>query len=56
MQELSQFISNIGFPIAACVVLFYQQIELTKTINELSNTLKGIDVRLDLLEKKEEKK
>lgn len=51
MQEISQFISNVGFPIVACVFMYMQQLELNKSITELSNTLKGIDARLDNLEK-----
>lgn len=53
MQEISQIISNVGFPIVACIFMYKQQIELNKTITELSNTLKGIDTRLDMLEKEE---
>ena len=53
MQELTQIISNVGFPIVACVFMYKQQIELNKTITELSNTLKGIDTRLNMLEKGE---
>ena len=51
MQEISQIISNVGFPIVACIFMYKQQIELNKTITELSKTLKGIDTRLDMLEK-----
>lgn len=51
MNEIAQFISNVGFPIVACIFMYKQQIELNKTITELSNTLKGIDARLDNLEK-----
>lgn len=50
MQELNEFISNVGFPIVACVFMYIQQKDLNKTINELSSTLKGIDTRLDMLE------
>ena len=53
MQEITQIISNVGFPIVACVFMYKQQIDLNKTINELSNTLKGIDTRLNMLEKGE---
>ena len=53
MQEITQIISNVGFPIVACVFMYKQQIELNKTINELSNTLKGIDTRLNMLEREE---
>lgn len=53
MEEITQIISNVGFPIVACVFMYKQQLELNKTITELSNTLKGIDTRLDMLEKGE---
>ena len=53
MQEISQLISNVGFPIVACVFMYKQQLELNKAITELNNTLKGIDARLDNLEKVE---
>ena len=53
MEELTQIISNVGFPIVACVFMYKQQIELNKTITELSNTLKGIDTRLNMLERGE---
>lgn len=53
MEEITQIISNVGFPIVACIFMYKQQLELNKTITELSNTLKGIDTRLDMLEKGE---
>lgn len=51
MNEIAELLSNVGFPIVACIFMYKQQIELNKTISELSNTLKGIDARLDNLEK-----
>lgn len=51
MNELSELLSNVGFPIVACIFMYKQQIELNKTITELNNTLKGIDARLDTLER-----
>ena len=51
MEQISQLISNVGFPIVACIFMYKQQLELNKTITELSNTLKGIDTRLNMLEK-----
>ena len=53
MEQMTQLISNVGFPIVACIFMYKQQLELNKTITELSNTLKGIDTRLDMLEKGE---
>ena len=52
MQEISTLISSVGFPIVACVFMYKQQIELNKTIMELSTTLKGIDTRIAKLEEK----
>lgn len=47
MQEISNFISNVGFPIVACVYMYLQQRELIKSIGELSNTLKIIENKLN---------
>lgn len=54
MNEWANLISNVGFPIVACIFMYKQQQELNKTIMELSTTLKGIDTRLEQLESKEE--
>lgn len=51
MDGISQFISNVGFPVVACVFMYLQQKDLNNTISELSATLKSIDTRLDILEK-----
>ena len=51
MEEISQFVSNVGFPIVACIFMYFNQKELNKSISELSSTLKGIDTRLDILER-----
>lgn len=53
MEQITQIISNVGFPIVACIFMYKQQLELNKTITELSNTLKSIDTRLNMLEKGE---
>lgn len=51
MNELTQFINNVGFPIVACVFMWKQQKELQSTITELSSTLKAIDARIENIEK-----
>ena len=51
MTEISNLISNVGFPIVACIFMYIQQKDLNTTNQELSTTLKGIDTRLDILEK-----
>lgn len=50
--EIVSLISNVGFPIACCVVLFLQQNKLSATLSELSTTLNGINQRLDNIENK----
>lgn len=50
MDELISVITNVGFPIYACIMMFQQQKELNMAITELSATLKTIDSRIDVLE------
>lgn len=50
MNELATIISNVGFPIYACVIMFTQQKELNKAITDLTSTLKTISTRIDMLE------
>ena len=55
MEEIANLISNVGFPIVACIFMWINQKELNKTITELSGTLKTIDARIENLERKEDK-
>lgn len=50
MESIVQLISNVGFPIACCIVLFLQQNKLTTTLNEISGTMNLISKRLDDIE------
>lgn len=52
MEELMTLISTVGFPIAACCVMFYQNGQLQKTLSELSSTLTLISERLHDVEEK----
>ena len=51
MGELTNIISTIGFPIFACIYIFKNNEKLITVINELSVTLKGIDTRMEILER-----
>ena len=53
MEDITNIVSNVGFPIVACIFMYKQQIELQKTITELSSTLKTIDTRIENLEGRE---
>ena len=50
--DIINLISNLGFPIVCCVVLFIQNNNLTKTLGELSNTLTLMSERLEDIEHK----
>lgn len=50
MEDITNLITNVGFPIACCVVLFWNNSQFTKTLNELNVTLKGIMDRLENIE------
>lgn len=52
MNEITTLISSVGFPIVACIFMYKQQMDLNKTISDLSTTLKGIDTRIEYLESK----
>ena len=50
VQEIHELISNVGFPIVACIFMYKQNLNLQKSLSELSSTLKGIDARIDSIE------
>lgn len=50
MEQIIQLISNVGFPIACCIVLFMQQNKLTVTLHDISNTMNLMSARLDDIE------
>ena len=50
MEQILAIISNVGFPIACCIILFNQQNKLTNTLHEISNTMTKITMRLDDIE------
>lgn len=48
--EIFTAISNVGFPIVCCIVLFKLQGKLNDTLKELSVTLATMNVRIDNIE------
>lgn len=56
MDELINLITNVGFPICCCVVLFNNNAKFTETLNSLNVTLKEISTRIENLEDKMEVK
>lgn len=49
-DEIVTLITNVGFPIACCVVLFMLLNKLTKTMSDLNTTMAIINTRLDNIE------
>ena len=56
MDELINLITNVGFPICCCVMLFYNNSKFTEALNNLNVTLKEISTRIENLEDKMEVK
>ena len=52
IEEITQIISNVGFPIACCVVLFINNNKFTESLNKLNVTLTEITNRLENIEGK----
>lgn len=52
MDQIVQLISNVGFPIACCIILFMQQSKLTKTLESIGTTMALMAARLDDIEAK----
>ena len=50
VTAIQTLIGTVGFPIACCVVMFYQNSKLQETLQTLTVTLQKIDDRLSELE------
>ena len=46
INTITQIVSTVGFPIACCCVMFYQNGKLQETLNNLSDTLAQMSDRL----------
>mgnify|MGYP003604675939 FL=1 len=52
MTAVTTLISTVGFPIACCCVMFYQNSQLQKTLSELTVTLEKMNERIGHIEDK----
>lgn len=52
MEEIVNIISNVGFPIACCVVMFINNSKFSEALNNLNMTLKELSTRMEHLEDK----
>lgn len=56
VQVIAQLIGSLGFPIAACCVMFYQNSKMQDTLSELTRTLTTMNERLKDVEEAVERK
>ena len=54
ISSITQLISNVGFPIAACCVMFYQNSKLQDTLSNISATMQLLTNKITDLERKME--
>lgn len=54
MENIIEIISTTGFPIVACYYMAKREEKLSSLINDICITLKGIDTRLEIIERGEE--
>lgn len=52
VTTFTQIISTVGFPIAACCVMFWQNNKLQETLTSFVSTLQKMDDRMECIEKK----
>ena len=50
MEEIVNLISNVGFPIACCVVMFVNNSKFSEALNNLNVTLKELSTRMENIE------
>ena len=52
MEDVTNIISNVGFPIACCIVMFYNNSKFTDVLSNLNITLKEMTTRIEQIEDK----
>nr|DAW02960.1 MAG TPA: YvrJ protein family protein [Caudoviricetes sp.] len=55
MEEIVSMISNVGFPIGCCIVMFINNAKFTDALVNLNVTLKELSTRMETLENKFQK-
>lgn len=51
-EEIANIVSNLAFPIAACIYLARQNERWVTVISDVTNTLKAMELRLSEIETK----
>lgn len=50
LNQMTQLISNVGFPIACCCVMFYQNSKLQQTLQEITVTMQSLVTKVNEIE------
>lgn len=50
MEEITTLISNVGFPIGCCVILFINNTKFTEVLNKINISLTELCDRLERVE------
>lgn len=54
-NEIAQLISTVGFPIACCCVLFYQNGKMQETLHGVNVTMQSLVDKLEAMENRNQK-
>lgn len=55
MQDIISAINTVGFPIVCCIILFYQNKQLSTAINNNTNIISKLESKIDTLVNVKEK-
>jgi uncharacterized protein YoxC len=55
MDDITQLISNVGFPIACCIVLFKQNNQFSEILNKITCTLTNLNNQINDMRKESAK-
>lgn len=55
MQDILSAINTVGFPIVCCIILFYQNKQLSTAINNNTNVIAKLESKIDTLVEMREK-
>ena len=53
MEEIVNLISNVGFPIAAFLLMWYQNLQMTKSLDANTEAMNKMSIKLDELGRRE---
>lgn len=50
LNDISTLISTVGFPIAACCAMFYQNSKMQETLHEVNLTMQSLVDKIESME------